>query len=101
MLELTPTASEVVTAIVTQQDLPETAGMRITSEEGAPAPNGSAPSRDIRLSVVEAPQDDDQEVEGAPVYVESGETAELLDDKVLDANVEGEEVQFRLMGQPG
>jgi iron-sulfur cluster assembly protein len=101
VLELTPTASEVVTAIVTQQDLPETAGMRITSEEGAPTPNGSAPSRDIRLSVVEAPQDDDQEVEGAPVYVESGDTAELLDDKVLDANVEGEEVQFRLMGQPG
>jgi iron-sulfur cluster assembly protein len=101
VLELTPTASEVVTAIVTQQDLPESAGMRITSEEGAPAADGSAPSRDIRLSVVEAPQDDDQEVEGAPVYVESGETAELLDDKVLDANVEGEEVQFRLMGQPG
>jgi iron-sulfur cluster assembly protein len=101
VLELTPTASEVVTAIVTQQDLPETAGMRITSEEGTPTPNGAAPSRDIRLSVVEAPQADDQEVEGAPVYVEPGETAELLDDKVLDAAVEGEEVQFRLMGQPG
>jgi iron-sulfur cluster assembly protein len=99
MLELTPTAAEVVTAIVSQQELPEPAGMRITSEEGAPTSDGSDPSRDIRLSVVEGPQGDDKEVDGAPVYVESGTTAELLDDKLLDARVEGEEVQFRILAQ--
>ena len=60
MLELTENAAEVVTAIVSQTELPETAGMRITSEDGEIGANGSAPTRDIRLSVVEAPQGDDQ-----------------------------------------
>jgi hypothetical protein len=100
VLELTPAAAQVVTTIISQQELPETGGVRITSEEGQAAADGSGPTRDIRLSVVELPEGDDEQVEGAPIYVEPGATAELLDDKVLDARVEGEEVQFRLMPQP-
>jgi hypothetical protein len=99
VLELTPAATEVVNAIITQQQLPETAGVRITSQEGQPASDGSGPTRDLRLSVVELPEGDDEQVEGAPIYVEPGATAEMLDDKVLDARVQGEEIQFRLMAQ--
>ena len=100
MLELTPTAAEVVNAIVSQQELPETGCLRITSEQAAlPSEDGTEGVRDIRLSVVDAPEGDDQAVDGAPVYVESGATADLLDDKVLDAAVEGQEVSFRLAMQ--
>jgi len=100
MLALTPTAAEVVNAIVTSQGQSENAGMRITSEEGIASANGMAPNRDVRLSLVEAPDESDEQLEGAPVYVESGSTSELLDDKVLDAAVSGEEVHFRIMPQP-
>jgi hypothetical protein len=100
VLELTPAAAEVVARIVSQQQLPDGAAMRITSEEGE-RPNGTGPTRDIRLSVVDAPQGDDQAVEGAPVYVEAGPTAEMLDDKVLDANVDEDAVEFRLIGREG
>ena len=40
-------------------------------------------------------------IEGAQIYVEPGETAELLDDKVLDADVSGNEVRFSLLQQTG
>jgi iron-sulfur cluster assembly protein len=100
MLALTPTAAEVVNAIVSQEGLPDTAGMRITSEASEAAPNGAGPSgRDVRLSVVDSPEADDEVVEGAPIYVEPGDTAELLDGKILDADVDGEEVHFRLVNQ--
>ena len=100
MLELTPAAAEVVKRIVSQAEPSETAGMRITSHGGQPAANGSAPARDIHLSVVDAPQDDDEVVDGAPVYVEPGPTATMLDDKVLDAEVVEGGVQFKLYQQP-
>jgi iron-sulfur cluster assembly protein len=101
MLALTPTAAEVVNAIVSQEGLPDTAGMRITSESADPSANGSGPGRDVRLSVVDRPAADDEVIDGAPIYVESGYTAELLEDKVLDADVSGEEVHFRLVAQHG
>ena len=101
VLELTPAAADVVRAIVSQTEMPDSAGMRITSEDGGTGANGSAPTRDIRLSVVEAPQADDEEVDGAPVFIEPGVTAEMLEDKVLDASVDDEVVEFRLVGRGG
>ena len=95
MLELTADAAEVVTSILSQAELPEGAGMRITSEAADTGSNGSAPTRDIRLAVVDAPAGDDQ------VYIESGQTAEMLDDKVLDAVVDDEVVEFRLIDETG
>jgi Fe-S cluster assembly iron-binding protein IscA len=98
MLALTPTAAEVVNAIVSQEGS-DSAGMRITSEASAAAANGAGPGRDVRLSVVDSPEADDEVIDGAPIYVEPGDTAELLDGKVLDADVHGEEVHFRLVNQ--
>jgi iron-sulfur cluster assembly protein len=99
MLALTPTAAEVVDSIVSQQELPDTAGLRITSEEGDANADGAGSQRDLRLSVVEQPEDGDALVAGTQVYVEPGETAELLEDKVLDADVEGNEVRFSIAQQ--
>ena len=99
MLALTATAAEVVDSIVSQQELPDTAGVRITSEEGAATADGSQSQRDLRLAVVEQPEAGDAHVEGTPVYVEPGETANLLDDKVLDAEIEGNEVRFSIAQQ--
>jgi iron-sulfur cluster assembly protein len=105
MLALTPTAAEVVDSLTSQEDLPETAGLRITSEESEGDSDGDADAegaqRDLRLAVVEKPESGDELVEGAHVYVESGETAELLEDKVLDADIDGNEVRFSLQQQAG
>jgi hypothetical protein len=98
MLALTPTASEVVELMVAQRDLPETAGLRITSETHIGS-NGDAPQLDLRVTVVEEPELTDEQVDGTPLYVESGETAEMLDDKVLDVDVSGEEIRFSLLRQ--
>jgi hypothetical protein len=99
MLALTTTAAEVVNAIVSQDRLPDTAGVRITSEEAEARLNGASPPRDVRLSVVHEPEAGDEVVDGVPVFVEPGPTADLLDDKVLDADISGEQVEFQLFGQ--
>jgi iron-sulfur cluster assembly protein len=101
MLALTPAAAQVVDSIVSQQALPDTAGLRITVEEGEASEEASASEGGLRLAVVEEPEAGDELVEGGHVYVESGEAAQMLDDKVLDAEVEGTEVRFSLMEQAG
>lgn len=88
MLTVTPTAAEAVEALAAQTDTPESAGVRITRAAEEPdQPEG------LRLSVVEEPSAGDQEIPGAQVYVEP-EVAPLLDDKVLDADVSGEQIRF-------
>jgi iron-sulfur cluster assembly protein len=99
MLALTPTAAEVVESIVSNEDLPETAGLRITSSTSDIGGNSEGPQRDLRLAVVEEPESDDEQIEGAQIFVESGPTAEMLDDKVLDADVTGDEVRFSLLNK--
>jgi iron-sulfur cluster assembly protein len=101
MLALTETAAEVVDSIVSNESLPETAGLRITSEHSASESNSEGPVRDLRLAVVEEPESGDELVAGTQIYVEPGETADLLNDKVLDADVSGDEVQFTLLQQAG
>lgn len=101
MLALTPNAAEVVDSIVSHEDLPDTAGLRITTEESQAEQDSGESKRDLRLSVVEQPESGDEVVEGARIFVEPGATAELLEDKVLDADVQGNEVRFSLMAQGG
>ncbi len=90
MLTLTENASTIVKDITTQSGLPETAGLRITSEV--------APEPTFAVSAAEAPEPGDQTVEqdGATVYLDE-QAAALLDDKVLDAAVdEAGKVEFAL-----
>lgn len=97
MLTLTPTASEAIRQLTEQIPTEEgTAGMRIAPGE---APGGEDAA--LELSLVEAPEAADQTVEeaGATVYLEPG-AAQLLDDKLLDAEVGDDGVAFQVLDQP-
>ncbi|MGH2954124.1 MAG: iron-sulfur cluster biosynthesis protein [Solirubrobacterales bacterium] len=90
MLSVTAAATEAVEALVSQAESPDSAGVRITRAE-----EETDPARELRLSVVEAPAEGDQQVPDAQVYLEP-EVAPLLDDKTLDADVSGEQIRFSL-----
>lgn len=79
MLTLTENASTIVKDISTQPGLPETAGLRITSESQS----------ELAVSAADQPQPGDQVVEqaGATIYLDET-AAVMLDDKVLDAAVD-------------
>ena len=96
MLAITPGAAERISGILSTSELPEGGGLRITSEA---AEDESGETRiELRLSLAEQPEEGDQVVEGGPVFIES-EAASFLDDKLLDADVSGNEAQFSLRNQ--
>jgi hypothetical protein len=94
MLALTPTAASAIDGILANPEIPDEAGMRITTEI-ATTEEGAPPQTELRLAVVDEPEKSDQVLEGAPVFLEP-EAAALLDDKVLDAEVAGDEVRFNV-----
>jgi iron-sulfur cluster assembly protein len=89
MLAISSQASEAIRGILAGPDIPEGAIVRITSaDEG------------LNLALVAGPEPDDQLVahEGAAVAIEAA-TVDMLDDKLLDAEMQDEEVTFSLMDQ--
>jgi Fe-S cluster assembly iron-binding protein IscA len=80
MLMLTENAGAVINSLVDRPELPEGAGLRITS----PADG----SEGLMVATAGQPEAADQVVEqdGARVFVDAG-AATILDDKVLDARV--------------
>jgi iron-sulfur cluster assembly protein len=96
MLALTPNAVEAVEAIIAQSDVPDGAAVRITAHSGSM--NGTGPQMALLLDVVTDPDPDDAVVEGTPLYVDSA-TADVLADKVLDAEIEDERVKFTVHPQ--
>jgi len=89
MLTLTDTASDAIRRLVDDSPEADLGGMRIAP--GPSTPEGTA----LELSLVEAPEPEDETVEdaGATVYLEE-HIAPFLDDKVLDAEVEEGRVTF-------
>lgn len=90
MLTLTENATSIVKEIAGQPGLPDTAGLRITSENEADAT--------FAVSAAEAAEPGDQVVEqgGATIYLDQS-AATMLDDKVLDAAVDPSgKVEFAL-----
>jgi iron-sulfur cluster assembly protein len=91
MLTLTPTAAEVVRTLVEQSPAPDSGGLRIAAgeETGEGVP--------LELSIVDEPEPADERVEqeGATVYLDAN-AAELLDDKLLDAQIAEDHVTFML-----
>lgn len=83
MLTLTDNASTIVKTIAAQTPDSADAGLRISSTDSA--------STDFAVAITPAPEPDDQVVEsaGAKVFLE-GNAAEMLSDKVLDAQVDDE-----------
>lgn len=90
MLTLTPKAAEVVRTLVDQSSTPDSGGLRIAAED---SPQGVA----LELTLVDEPEALDETIEqsGATVYLDP-EAAELLDDKLLDAQVGEDHVTFVL-----
>ena len=94
MLALTDNAVEAVKTIVSSSDdVSETGGLRMVAEQGGTQMN-------LQLSVALLPGEDDEVIEeqGARVFLEP-EAASLLDDKVLDASVEHNQVAFTIAEQ--
>ena len=94
LLTLTDSAVEAVKHLVSSSDeFSETGGLRMVAEQTGMQTN-------IELSVVPLPAEDDEVIEeqGVRVFLEP-EAAALLDDKVLDASVEQNQVAFTIADQ--
>ena len=93
MLTLTPNAEQAVRKLVADSPISEEeGGLRIAP--GQPTPEGVP----LELSIVGSPEPHDKDA-GAPdahVYLEPT-AAEALDDKILDAEVEGDNIGFTLL----
>ena len=93
MLAISEDAASAIRGIVGAPGVPDGAGLRITREEVTD--EEGAPRTDLRLSVVAQPQEGDEILEDERVFVDPG-AAELLDDKLLDADFVGDDVRFTL-----
>lgn len=93
MLAISEDAAAAIRGIVESQGVPEGAGLRITREEATDA--GGNKRTDLRLSVVPGPQEGDEVLEAERVFVDPG-AADLLDDKLLDADYVDDDVRFSL-----
>lgn len=94
LLALTDSAVEAVKSIVSSSDeVSETGGLRMVAERAGTQAN-------FHLSVVPLPAEDDEVIDeqGARVFLEPT-AASLLDEKVLDASVEQDEVAFMIADQ--
>jgi iron-sulfur cluster assembly protein len=91
VLTLTDSAAEVVRQLAAGSGLEPDPGLRISP--GTPTPEGTP----LELQLSPGPEASDQTVEngGATVYVED-QVAAVLDDKVLDAAVDGDKVRFSI-----
>jgi Fe-S cluster assembly iron-binding protein IscA len=91
LLALTDNAVEAVKHILASADeLSETGGLRVVADQTGMETN-------FQLSVAVLPAEDDEVIEeqGARVFLEP-EAAALLDNKVLDAGVEQDQVAFAI-----
>ncbi|WGL50596.1 Fe-S cluster assembly protein HesB [Nocardioides sp. BP30] len=89
MLTLTENASTIVKNITHQPEAPDTAGLRITSDD-------ASQTFEVTAAPTAHPGDRVVEQDGATVYLDE-RAAELLDDKILDAAVDPEgRVEFAL-----
>ena len=93
MLALTESAVHAVKGIVSSGETTETGGLRVVADHADTEVN-------FQLSVVALPAEDDQVIEeqGARLFLEP-EAASLLEDKILDASVDQNQVAFTLAEQ--
>lgn len=95
MLSVTDNAATAIDGILSSRDLPEGAGVRLAQEASGPDGDGES---GIRLDLVTEPVIGDEVLEEAQVFIEP-ETARMLDDKLLDAEVSGDQVRFAVKEQ--
>jgi iron-sulfur cluster assembly protein len=98
VLTITPEASEAIRGILAASDAPDGSMFRIAPQ----GQDGAAPGPSLTLTVIDEPPPTDQIVEGDQVAVCVEPTAAtMLDDKELDADVIGEQVNFSIGEQAG
>jgi iron-sulfur cluster assembly protein len=98
VLTITPEASQAIRGILAASDAPDGSMFRISPQ----GQDGMAPGPSLAVSVIDSPAPDDQIVEGEQVAVcVEPSAAVMLDDKELDAQVVGEQVNFRIGEQAG
>jgi Fe-S cluster assembly iron-binding protein IscA len=96
MLALTNNASLAIEGILSADAIPEGAGVRIAPPPGVDVDTAN----EFQVTVAGSPAESDQVIDdaGARVFVDES-VAELLDDKLLDANVVEDQVHFLLGAQ--
>jgi Fe-S cluster assembly iron-binding protein IscA len=93
VLAITEDAAAAIDSIVSRSGLPQGAGLRITHELNTEVEG--EPRTDLRLSVVEAAEEGDEVLEDTRIFLDP-KTAELLSDRLLDADMEDGEFRFSL-----
>jgi len=93
VLAISEDAATAIRSIVGATGVPAGAGLRITREVNTD--ESGEPRTDLRLSVVAEPHEGDEVLDDERVFIDPDAT-ELLDDKLLDADVLGEDVEFSL-----
>jgi iron-sulfur cluster assembly protein len=93
VLAITEDAATAIDSIVASSGLPQGAGLRITQELNTQG--GEEGRTDLRLSVVDSAEEGDEVLEDVQIFLEP-EVADFLDNKLLDADIEGDEVRFSL-----
>lgn len=91
MLAITKEAAAALDGIVTARESPDEAGVRLTLARGVD--NGEGPRAEIQMNLAPGPESGDEVLEGAPVFLEPA-AADALEDKLLDAEVSGDQVRF-------
>ena len=94
MLALTDTAVEAVKEIVSSsEEAPEAGGLRLVAE-------WSGAQTTLQLSVVALPAEDDEVIDeqGARVFLDPV-AASMLEDKILDASIDRNQVEFTIADQ--
>jgi iron-sulfur cluster assembly protein len=92
MLTITSNAAEAIRAIVQSTDVPDEGGIRISIARQ----NGSQASLELALSPAPMEGDDVLELNGAHVFLDEMASV-ALDDKSLDAEVQGGEISFGIV----
>jgi iron-sulfur cluster assembly protein len=94
MLTITSNAAEAIRAIVQSTDVPDEGGIRISIARQ----NGSQASLELAISPAPMEGDDVLELNGAHVFLDEMASV-ALDDKALDAEVQGGEISFGIVEQ--
>ena len=94
MLTITTDAATAIKGIVETADV-DGGGLRIYAEPQ----NDSQTSLEIALAPEPGPSDQIIDAEGATIYLERN-AADFLDDKQLDADVQGDQIRFSVIDQP-
>jgi iron-sulfur cluster assembly protein len=92
VLAITEDAATAIDSIVASSGLPEGAGLRITQELNT---RSGETRTDLRLSLVESAEEGDEVLEDVGIFLDP-QAADFLDNKLLDADLEGDEFRFRL-----